>query len=194
MNQDIEADFWKDIFVHMQHKNMVRTNAENLSFQNAQKEFERFQKIHPEIHAEIEQSSNYVTWEIFLTDTIKLRLFIQSQIKCTLLQKNNGDLVKIADGKFPYNPFMEIEEFLKNRNSYEIDLKKEIDEHSKFMMLQKITGEFIKALLKEKFDNTNTIWHLEFTKRDYNLVIQTNEDEKRIPISFKNFKSDISKI
>ena len=35
MYDDIEADFWKEHFSHVLHKNMVRIDAEKLTFDNA---------------------------------------------------------------------------------------------------------------------------------------------------------------
>ncbi len=191
MYEDIESDFWKEHFVHMLHKNMVRTNALSLSIINAKKEFDAFENKFSSYKAEINFSTSYVTWEIFVTPSVKLRLYIQSQVKASLLQVNGGDLVKIADAKFPYNPFPEIEEFLQNKEKYLKELDQTINNSLKFSKQQKLTGEIIKALLMNKFTDTNKIWHLEFTKTDYKLIILEAGEEKIVPISFKNFKQDI---
>ena len=61
MNLDIEADFWKNQFVHLLHKNMVRINAKTLTMNNAQEAFDRFALAHPEYKVEIQNSSSYYT-------------------------------------------------------------------------------------------------------------------------------------
>lgn len=194
MYDDVESDFWKDVFVHMQHKNMIRTDASFLHRSDTEKVFEDFSKKHPDVSPEIVNASSYTTWEIFITKTIKLRLFIQSQIKASLLQLNDGDFVKIADAKFPYNPFPEIEELLSNKENLENDLNEKLTGNTKFSKQQKITGEIIKALLMKKFADENIIWNLEFTKTDYKVIIEKDKKQQVIDISFKNFMKDIQSI
>ena len=45
---DTEADFWKEHFVHLQHKNMVRANALPLHMADCKAEFEAFTASHPD--------------------------------------------------------------------------------------------------------------------------------------------------
>lgn len=188
MYQDVESDFWKDIFVHMQHKNMVRVGAERLYVQDCQAAFDRFALIHPEIQPEITNAETYKTWEIFISDTIKLRLFIQNQIKGTLLQRNGGELVKIADAKFPNNPFPEIEEFLSKKDEYLRQLHKEIQVHTRDVKKQKLTGEFIKAhLIKKFFGRNDVIWSLEPAGNDFILKLKNQKEEKNITLSCENY-------
>lgn len=191
MNLDIEADFWKNQFVHLLHKNMVRTNAKTLTFCNAQNAFDRFAYAHPEYKVEIQNSASYVTWETFVTPTIKLRLFIQNQIKATLLQKNGGDLVKIADTKFPYDPFPEIGEFLSNKNGLQIELEHLLLEGERKQRKLKLAGEFIKAFLNKKFQNQNhTIWSLEPDPacNFFTLTLTTGKEEKKLQLTPENFQ------
>lgn len=181
MYDNVESDFWKEIFVHMQHKNMMRQNATKLTMQNAQEEFEHFELYHPEIKTEITNAGSYVTWEIFVTNNIKLRLFIQSQIKASFLIKENGDLTKIADAKFPNNPFPEILEMLKNKNVYERELHQKTEEAIKISKKQKLIAEFIKANLKKKYENqTDVMWNLEIRKEDFLLKLTVAGDTKEI--------------
>ena len=96
---------------------MVRTDAGKLSLIEAEQTFERFSFAHPEIKADysinsdLEGKPSFATWEVTVTPEIKFRLFIQNQIKASLLQRRGGEYIKIADAKFPYNPFSEISEF-----------------------------------------------------------------------------------
>ena len=84
---DNEADFWKELFVHLQHKNMVRTNASALKLEDCRREFERFSQLHPDAKISTEYFDSYCIFEVALSATIKLRLFVQSAIKGSLMQK-----------------------------------------------------------------------------------------------------------
>lgn len=195
MYEDVESDFWKDIFVHMQHKNMMRSGAERLSLQDAPAAFERFALAHPELQPEITNAASYVTWEIFVSDNVKLRLFIQSQIKGTFLQRSGGDLVKIADAKFFNNPFPEIEEFLKNKNELLRELHKKIEVNNHESKRMKLVEQFVKAHLKKKFDGQNdVIWSLETCKEDFKLNLQVGKESKTITLTCNNYISEIQSL
>lgn len=195
MYDDVESDFWKEIFVHLQHKNMVRCGAERLYLQDCDKAFERFSIAHPDIQAEITKTETYATWEIFISDNVKLRLFIQNQIKGSLMQKSGGDLVKIADAKFPNNPFPEIEEFLSRRNDYLRELHSKIDFHVRDMKKQKLFCEFIKAHLIKKFKNQkDIIWTLEPLGKDFKLMLQDNSCEKELILTCDNYINQIASL
>jgi len=195
MYDDVESDFWKEIFVHMQHKNMVRVGAERLTMDNCNAAFEHFSLVHPEIHAEITNSSGYKTWEIFVTDTVKLRLFIQSQIKGTLLQRTGGDLVKMADAKFFNNPFPEIEEFISKKDEYLVELHSKIKTHVRETKQQKLAGEFIKANLKIKYlEQSDVIWSLEPVNNGFNLKIQKGKDSKTVMLNCKDYIKQLNSL
>ena len=195
MKTDIEADFWKDVFVHMQHKNMVSTTSGPLSISDCNAVFKSFQEKHKDLKIEITNAASYITWETFISDEIKLRLFIQNGIKATLLQKNNGDLIKIADAKFPYNPFPQIEELFETREK----LLQKLEEEKKDSVYKNrqllIAMEFIKAYAAQKFDAIpDVLWKLDFEGSSIILILQHGRDEKRIPLTIKNFKSEIDSI
>lgn len=195
MKTDIEADFWKDVFVHMQHKNMVSTTSGPLSISDCNDVFKSIQERHKDLKIEITNAASYITWETFISDEIKLRLFIQNGIKATLLQKNNGDLIKIADAKFPYNPFPQIEELFETREKLLQKLEEEKkDSVYKNRQLQ-IAMEFIKAYAAQKFDEIpDVLWKLDFEGSSIILILLHGRDEKRIPLTIKNFKSEIDSI
>ena len=142
---DNEADFWKELFVHLQHKNMVRTNAEPLRLNDCRAAFDAFTASHPAAHISAEYFDSYCTFEVPLSATIKLRLFIQNTIKGSLLQKVAGDYVKVCDAKFPYNPLPEIDEFLARLPDYLKDLEQSLENKSRSYRRQKLALEFIKA-------------------------------------------------
>lgn len=193
MYDDIEADYWKDCLISLIHKNMVKTEAHNLYFQDSKNVIQAFETEYPQWKGECHFSDSYASWEIFITDSIKLRLYIQSQIKITLLQKNDNDFIKLADGKIHNNPFPEIAELLSKKEQ----LEREVDElkknNLKFQKQQKITGEIIKALLYKKLGK-EAHFTLEFLKKDFLLTIFENNEEKKYALTMNNFKDEINNI
>ena len=157
---DSEADFWKELFVHLQHKNMVRTNAQPLRLDDCKVAFEEFAVSHPAARITTEYNGSYCTFEVALTETIKLRLYIQSAIKGSLMQKNGTDYVKLCDAKFPYNPLPEIDEFLARLPDYLKDLNQSLENKSRSLRRQKLALEFIKAFAGEHIPQ-NQPWKVE---------------------------------
>jgi len=187
MYDDIEADFWKEIFVHVQHKNMVRSGAERLAFTELEAVFNRFTISHPEIPVKSQLSQSSATWEVPVTSNIHLRLFIQNQIKATLLQRKGSDFVKIADAKFPYNPFPEISEFLANKDSYERQLQEKLEANIVNKRRQKLAFQFIKAAVEKKFMKSGLAWQLEEEESSFILILGNPPYEKKISLTEENF-------
>ena len=142
---DNEADFWKEHFVHLQHKNMVRTNAVPLKMADCKAEFESFAATHPDAKITTEYFPSYCTFEVALTATIKLRLYIQNSIKASMMQKCGPEYIKICDAKFPYNPLPEISEFLSKLPEYLKELEQSLQNKARSARRQKLALEFIKA-------------------------------------------------
>ena len=194
---DSEADFWKEIFVHLQHKNMVRSGAERLPLADVQAAFDRFSLAHPEIAAVTEVKAGSASWEVPVTSTIRLRLFIQNQIKASLLQRQGKDFVKIADAKFPYNPFPEISEFLSRREQYLQQLEERIEKNQKDARRSKLACNFIKAALQKKFVSSQQVWHLEeadSAEGGFFLTLGMPPEEIKIHLTEDNFMQKISDI
>lgn len=154
---DTEADFWKEHFVHLQHKNMVRANALPLHMADCKAEFEAFTASHPDAKISCEYFPSYCTFEVTLTTTIKLRLFIQNNIKASLLQKCGPEYIKICDAKFPYNPLPEISEFLAGLPNYLAELSQSLEKKSRSNRRQKLAQEFIKAYASAHLKQAFTI-------------------------------------
>lgn len=154
---DKEADFWKELFVHLQHKNMVRSNAQSLHMQDCKHEFEFFTASHPDAKIFCEYFSSYCTFELSLTANIKLRLFIQNNIKGSIMQKAGEEYVKICDAKFPYNPLPEISEFLEKLPDYLKELQQSLESKSRSKRCQKLALEFIKAYAKTHLKEAHEI-------------------------------------
>ena len=179
---DTEADFWKEHFVHLQHKNMVRTNALPLHMADCKAEFEAFTASHPDAKIFCEYFPSYCTFEVTLTTTIKLRLFIQNNIKASLMQKCGPEFIKICDAKFPYNPLPEISEFLAGLPNYLAELSQSLEKKSRSNRRQKLAQEFIKAYasahLKQAFTiNPNEDGTFNLTLPAKSINIQITEDD-----------------
>ena len=206
MYDDVESDFWKEIFVHLQHKNMMRMGSssnestshsfsDKLTVQNATEQFDIFKKRNPNLSPSVEGSSSYFTWEVFVTNNVKVRLFIQNQIKCSLMQNISGDFTKIADAKFPNNPFPELEEFLSHSEDYKKELSSLKTKTIKNEKQKKIAYEFIKANVTKKFYKTDTIWTLESRNEDFSLVIDLGKgNKKEIKLTIENFINELKEI
>lgn len=179
---DTEADFWKEHFVHLQHKNMVRTNALPLHMADCKAEFEAFTASHPDAKISCEYFPSYCTFEVTLTTTIKLRLFIQNNIKASLMQKCGPEYIKICDAKFPYNPLPEISEFLAGLPNYLAELSQSLEKKSRSNRRQKLAQEFIKAYasahLKQAFTiNPNEDGTFNLTLPAKSINMQITEDD-----------------
>ena len=194
MFDDVEADYWKEIIVHLIHKNIMHTNAERLTIQNCDQEFVNFSNMFPLVKTETTDSTSFKTWEAYITPTVKIRLFIQNQLKVTLLQKQETDFIKVADGKFPYNPFPEIIEFFKNRDNYLSELNEVKDVAEKSQKQLKIAGEMIKAVLTKKYASTKIIWNISILKNNILLSINDSAEERKVNLSVDNFYEEIKNL
>ena len=150
MFNDIESDFWKEQLSAMQKNNLMRKDSDKLYMSDCEEKFEEFKLLHPELVIESTCSANYCSLEFFVMQDIKLRLFVQNQTKITFLQRTDDDLIKIADAKFPNNPFKEIEEFLSHKtdlNKHFLHLK---EEKQIIQKRQKFVSFFVEAYLNKK--------------------------------------------
>lgn len=186
---DSEADFWKELFVHLQHKNMVRTNAEPLRLENCKAAFEEFAATHTAVHITTEFSGSYCTFEVTLSATIKLRLFIQNTIKGSLMQKHGSEYVKLCDAKFPYNPLPEIDEFLARLPDYLKDLEQSLENKSRSLRRQKLALEFIKAYAGAHLPE-NEPWKLE-PAGDGTFTLTLLNTNRTITLSDQDFSQKV---
>ena len=177
MFDDIESDFWKEQISVMQKNNLLRKDSEKLYMFDCENKFEEFKLLHPEIVIETTCSANYCSLEFFVTQDVKLRLFVQNQIKISFLQRSDGDLIKIADAKFPNNPFIEIEKFLSRKMDVNKQLLK-IKENSQIIQKrQNFAAFFIEAYLEKKLGEM-FYWNIQKNKK--NLLIKINKINKKM--------------
>ena len=176
MNIDTEADYWKDIFVHILHKNMVRQNAERLTFEMCPQVFKDFCARHPEYSVQTDFSDIWCSFEVLVTDNVKLRLYIQSTVKGTLLQYEGSEYIKIADAKFPYNPFPEVEEFLLNIPQYKAELEKLKIKSLCSNRQLKLARQFLQAILAKKLNSqVKYIWNIEEKTSFLQVTVKSEE-------------------
>ena len=191
---DNEADFWKEHFVHLQHKNMVRTNAAPLKMADCKAEFETFVSNHPEAKISTEYFQSYCTFEVTLTATIKLRLFIQNNIKASIMQKCGPEYIKICDAKFPYNPLPEISEFLSRMPDYLKELEQSLENKSRSERRQKLAFEFIKAYAAAHLPD-NQPWNLEASGTgDGAFILHFPVNNTKVTLTDSDFIQKISAI
>ena len=177
----------------MQRQNM-RLNSSNMSLSDAKEKLEKMQKLLPEIEIISASTDSYISSDLQASSKLKVRLYIQSQSKITFLESTGTGWEKIADAKFPNDPFPLLIHFFNHLEQYEKELREVLEERRKFEKKQKIAGEIIKSLLMKKFRETKTIWHLEPNQEDFTLTIENGTDKKIIPISFENFTADIKNL
>lgn len=192
VQKDIESDFWKEIFRHLQHRNMSRIEAKRLPLSDAMNEIENFKNQHQEIISHVEDKNSYITWETDVTETVKLRLFIQNQIKASLLQENNGEWIKIADAKFPNNPFPEVELLLLNREKYKKDLQNEKKSSQISSVQTKIATELIKAMLMKKFNKENSSVKVKLAENSFTAEILLPEKNQVFSFSKEKLAEELS--
>lgn len=177
MFDDIESDFWKEQISVMQKNNLLRKDSEKLYMFDCENKFEEFKLLHPELVIETTCSANHCSLEFFVTQDVKLRLFVQNQIKISFLQRSDGDLIKIADAKFPNNPFIEIEIFLSRKMDVNKQLLK-IKENSQIIQKrQNFAAFFIEAYLEKKLGEM-FYWNIQKNKK--NLLIKINKINKKM--------------
>ena len=176
MFDDIESDFWKEQISAMQKNNLLRKDSDRLFMSECEKKFEEFKLLHPELVVETTCSANHCSLEFFVTQDVKLRLFEQNQTKLSFLQRSDGDLIKIADAKFPNNPFKEIEDFLLHRKDLTEQLLQLKETKQIIQKQQNFAAFFIEAYLDKKLGETFQ-WKIQ--KNRQNLSIQINRINTR---------------
>ena len=176
MFDDIESDFWKEQISAMQKNNLLRKDSDRLFMSECEKKFEEFKLLHPELVVETTCSANHCSLEFFVTQDVKLRLFVQNQTKLSFLQRSDGDLIKIADAKFPNNPFKEIEDFLLHRKDLTEQLLQLKETKQIIQKQQNFAAFFIEAYLDKKLGE---IFQWKIQKNRQNLSIQINRINTR---------------
>lgn len=189
-----ESDYWKQKLNEFQHKNMTRAGADRLNFSDVKDEIKNFEKNHPELKAKSSDNGSYITWEILVTSSVKFRVFFQSQIKVSLMDVTAGEAVKICDAKCFYNPFPEIEDFVKKIPDYKKELEELLKADMELSKKQKVAGEFIKAYVQEKTPSDKYLWQLVPENQSYKLILRDvkTAEEKTVILSLENFQDELN--
>ena len=190
MFNDIESDFWKEQLSAMQKNNLLRKDSDKLYMSDCEEKFEEFKLLHPELVIESTCGANYCSLEFFVTQDIKLRLFVQNQTKITFLQRTDDDLIKIADAKFPNNPFKEIEEFLSHKTELNKHLLHLKEEKQIIQKRQKFVSFFIEAYLNKKLDD-NFQWVIQKNNQNLSIHFLQNKNKKEELTFVIDFEKDI---
>lgn len=189
-----ESDYWKQKLNEFQHKNMTRAGADRLNFSDVKDEIKNFENNHPELKAKTSDNGSYITWEILVTSSVKFRVFFQSQIKVSLMDVTVGEAVKICDAKCFYNPFPEIEDFVKKIPDYKKELEELLKADMELSKKQKVAGEFIKAYVQEKTPSDKYLWQLVPENQSYKLILRDvkTAEEKTVILSLENFQKELN--
>ena len=190
MFNDIESDFWKEQLSAMQKNNLLRKDSDKLYMSDCEEKFDEFKLLHPELVIESTCGANYCSLEFFVTQDIKLRLFVQNQTKITFLQRTDDDLIKTADAKFPNNPFKEIEEFLSQKTDLNKHLLHLKEEKQIIQKRQKFVSFFIEAYLNKKLGD-NFQWVIQKNNQNLSIHFLQNKNKKEELTFVIDFEKDI---
>lgn len=176
MNEEIINDFWKEKMILLQRQNS-RAGEPLSDLEKAVYEIEKILMLFPNMKSELDKSESYISWELFVSETFHIRLYIQRQTKISFYGKTRTGFEKIADAKLFNNPFPSLLHFLKHFDEYEVELYHTEESAKKVSMQKKIEGEFIKSILQKKY--ADKIYSLELKKDKWFLTV----DEKTTEIS-----------
>ncbi|MCR5496161.1 MAG: hypothetical protein K6F15_11060 [Treponema sp.] len=185
------GEFWRQKFSEMQKKNMKALGRDRMNMQNVEELVNNFCRLHPTVKNTLKITSNSADWELPLNAELKMRFFIQGQVKGSIMQRAGAGYVKVADAKFFSDPIPEITEFLAEFAGYERELNSWQTEREKLVKVQKLTGEMIKALLKKKFAGQNVLWNLEANNQNFSLTIE-KDGKSIIHLITENFVTEIN--
>ena len=188
------GDFWRTKFAALQQKNMTATGRSRLTVQNIREEASVFSEKFPSLPVSVTENGSGMEFEAELSSELKIRLFVQNQVKGSILQKTEAGFVKLGDAKFWTNPFPELEDFVNHFNEYQTELEEWSAGRQKFLKMQKLTGEMIKALLKKKLDGKGLVWFLEPTDSAFILSIEKSGQKQTYNLSMTRFAQEINEL
>lgn len=189
----METDFWKDKLNFYQQKNMTKKDGQRIDMIAALKEIESFKKNFPDIQNELLEQTSYISWEAYITNDLKLRFYLQTQIKISFMKKIDGVFTKIADAKFPYNPFPEITDLFSNIDDYLAEYDGDQIQNKQNKMKMKITYQFIKALAEKKFGGKK-MYQIECNEKDFTLILGDYNSNEKYTLTIENFKDVINSL
>lgn len=192
--EDNTGEFWRTRFVELQKINMRAAGRERMNMETAPALIKEFEEKNPGVNSKVTVNETNVDWEIILSAELKMRFFVQNQVKGSIMQKVDAGFVKLADAKFYSNPIPEIQDFVEKFSDMQQEFSDWKIQGQKFGKLQKITGEFIKAIVMKKIKGQNIQWQLETDASNFVLLVEKNGGRKEYQISMADFVSEVEKI
>lgn len=192
--EDNTGEFWRTRFVELQKINMRAAGRERMNMETAPALIKEFEEKNPGVNSKVTVNETNVDWEIILSAELKMRFFVQSQVKGSIMQKVDAGFVKLADAKFFSNPIPEIQDFVEKFSDMQQEFSDWKIQGQKYGKLQKITGEFIKAIVMKKIKGQNIQWQLETDASNFVLLVEKNGGRKEYQISMADFVSEVEKI
>lgn len=192
--EDNTGEFWRTRFVELQKINMRAAGRERMNMETAPALIKEFEEKNPGVNSKVTVNETNVDWEIILSAELKMRFFVQNQVKGSIMQKVDAGFVKLADAKFFSNPIPEIQDFVEKFSDMQQEFSDWKIQGQKYGKLQKITGEFIKAIVMDKIKGQNIQWQLETNASNFVLLVEKNGGRKEYQISMADFVSEVEKI
>ena len=192
--EDNTGEFWRTRFVELQKINMRASGRERMNMETAPAVIKEFEERNPGVNSKVTVNETNVDWEIILSAELKMRFFVQNQVKGSIMQKVDAGFVKLADAKFFSNPIPEIQDFVEKFSDMQQEFSDWKIQGQKFGKLQKITGQFIKAIVMDKIKGQNIQWQLETDASNFVLLVEKNGGRKEYQISMADFVSEVEKI
>lgn len=192
--EDNTGEFWRTRFVELQKINMRASGRERMNMETAPALIKEFEEKNPGVNSKVTVNETNVDWEIILSAELKMRFFVQNQVKGSIMQKVDAGFVKLADAKFFSNPIPEIQDFVEKFSDMQQEFSDWKIQGQKFGKLQKITGEFIKAIVMKKIKGQNIQWQLETDASNFVLLVEKNGERTEYQISMADFVSEVEKI
>lgn len=192
--EDNTGEFWRTRFVELQKINMRAAGRERMNMETAPALIKEFEEKNPGVNSKVTVNETNVDWEIILSAELKMRFFVQNQVKGSIMQKVDAGFVKLADAKFFSNPIPEIQDFVEKFSDMQQEFSDWKIQGQKYGKLQKITGEFIKAIVMKKIKGQNIQWQLETGASNFVLLVEKNGERTEYQISMADFVSEVEKI
>ncbi len=164
----------------------------------AEEKLREIQERFSSMECQIEKTDSSFTWEISPSPTLKIRGYhqkcgeiIASSAKISILGKSDRAWEKIADARFPNDPFILISHFLSHFETYQMELEEIKKNTLKYQKKQEIAYRTITVLLSEKYEKSSIVWSLIKNKKDFTLCLTEKGQKRNISLTLENFMTEI---
>ena len=167
----------------------------------AEEKFREIQERFSSMECQIEKTDSSFSWEISPSPSLKIRGYhqkcgeiIASSAKISIMGKTDTVWEKIADARFPNDPFILIAHFLSHFETYQTELEENKKNALKYQKKQEIAYRTITALLSEKYEKSSLVWTLIKNKKDFTLCLTENGQKRNISLTLENFMTEIDSL